>query len=265
MASEGAKESLFAAGAKKDETTGRGILRRRTCQDVARMRWFQSHGSGGPRRRTKTRGRPPLRRRSHDDNFIRPETTSNRSDAMARLDGVQPQNMNEKQRAVADAIIGGPRGRLGALMALWLHSPDLAEPVQEVGSYFRREPAFPRAAVEMIILMTARHWMCEYEWAAHEPVARKEGLADAIIESVRKDERPAFADDKLAAIHAFVAAMLKTHGASDDTVAALERSYGARGVVDASILIGHYIHGAILIQAAGLERPAGTSSPFLPP
>jgi 4-carboxymuconolactone decarboxylase len=181
---------------------------------------------------------------------------------MERIAGLQLHEMNEKQRKVADAIISGPRGRLGELMALWLHSPDLAEPVQEVGSYFRLQPGFPRAVVEMIILITARHWGCEYEWVAHEPIARKEGLDDAIIEGIRARQRPAFRDPKYAAVYDFATAMLATHNASDAVVAALEESYGARGVVDASILIGHYIHGAILVHAAGLERPAGTPAPF---
>jgi 4-carboxymuconolactone decarboxylase len=181
---------------------------------------------------------------------------------MARIEGLQLREMNDKQRKVADEIIRGPRKRLGELMALWLHSPDLAEPVQEVGSYFRLQPGFPRAVVEMIILVTARHWNCEYEWVAHESVARTEGLDAAIIEAIRADTRPSFGDAKYASVYDFTTSMLKTHNASDAVVAALKDSYGPRGIVDASILIGHYIHGAILVHAAGLERPSGTLAPF---
>ena len=147
-------------------------------------------------------------------------------------------------------------------MALWLHSPDLAESVQEVGAYFRRQPAFPRSAVEMIILLTARHWKCEYEWAAHEPVARTEGLDESIIESIRTGAKPAFSDPGFRALYEFTRSMLETHDASDNIVAELTERYGPRGVIDASILIGHYVHGAILIHAARLERPAGTQPPF---
>ena len=127
---------------------------------------------------------------------------------MVRLNGVRPEAMSDRQREVADEIISGPRKRLAALMALWLHSPDLAEPAQRIGAYFRQEPGLPRKAVEMIILVTARHWQCAYEWVAHQAVARKEGLDEKIIEAIRFRQRPAFAEEAMQALHDFTRSML---------------------------------------------------------
>ena len=181
---------------------------------------------------------------------------------MARLAGVALDAMNDRQRGIAEEIIRGPRKRLGPLMGLWLHSPDLAEPAQQIGSYFRREPGLPRRAVEMVILITARHWECAYEWVAHEPVAQKEGLDEVVIEDIRRRQQPAFADEGLRALHDFARSVLDTCDVSDATVSAVETHFGTRGIVETSILIGHYVHGAILARAAGLEPPADTPCPF---
>jgi len=42
---------------------------------------------------------------------------------------------------------------------------------------------------ELAILVTARHWDCQYEWFAHEQHALKGGLPPAIIRG--DQERPA--------------------------------------------------------------------------
>ena len=42
----------------------------------------------------------------------------------------------------------------------------------------------------MAILLEARLWDAQYEWWAHEPLARKAGLPDAIIENIRAGKRP---------------------------------------------------------------------------
>ena len=75
---------------------------------------------------------------------------------MRRMEGVGSSGMTEKQRAIAAEIQRGPRGRVGSLMELWLHSPDLAEHTQRVGAYFRTQDVLPPHLVEMVILERIR-------------------------------------------------------------------------------------------------------------
>lgn len=181
---------------------------------------------------------------------------------MRRMEGVDRDAMDEKQRAIAVEIEKGPRGRVGGLMALWLHSPELAEHSQRVGAYFRTQDNLPPHLMEMVVLVTARHWGCEYEWVQHEPLARKKGLDDAIIESIRSQQRPAFAEAGAQAVYDYATSMLSSHQVGDEVFEAVKSHYGPRGIVDISILIGHYIHGAILLNAVRVARPEGTPAPF---
>jgi 4-carboxymuconolactone decarboxylase len=181
---------------------------------------------------------------------------------MRRMEGVVAVEMTEKQRAIAAEIERGPRGRVGGLMALWLHSPDLAEHAQRVGAYFRTQDHVPPHLIEMVILTTAQHWQCEHEWLQHEPLARAKGLSDSIIEAIRRGSEPQFEDGPAKAVYEYAAMMLKHHQVTDQVFAAVKDAFGPRGIVDLSILMGHYIHGAILLNAVKFGRPEGAASPF---
>jgi 4-carboxymuconolactone decarboxylase len=147
-------------------------------------------------------------------------------------------------------------------MRLWLHSPDVAEHAQRLGGYFRLQDNVPPHFMEMVILITARHWKCEYEWVQHEPLARAKGLSDSVIEAIRRGKRPQFDSAEIEAVYDFTVAMLDKHEVSDDFFARVKEFYGPRGIVDLSVLIGHYIHGAVLLNAVQVGRPADTAAPF---
>ncbi len=181
---------------------------------------------------------------------------------MARMQGVSPEQMTPRQRGIAEEIAKGPRGRVGSLMQLWLHSPDVAEHAQRLGAYFRVQDNLPPHAVEMVILLTARAWRCAYEWVQHEPHARAKGLKHGIIEAIRRGGRPDFEDAALAAVYDYTKATLTEHAVPDAVFTRVKDAFGPRGIVDLSVLIGHYIHGAILLNAVQVARPAGTEDPF---
>lgn len=181
---------------------------------------------------------------------------------MSRMEGVKASEMTEKQRAIAAEIERGPRGRVGGLMALWLHSPDLAEHAQRVGAYFRVQDNLPPHFIEMVILMTAQHWHCEYEWLQHEPLARAKGLSGFVIEAIRHGRSPEFDATTMKAVYDYAAMMLQHHRVSDEVFVRVRDAFGPRGIVDLSILIGHYVHGAILLNAVQIARPEGVAAPF---
>ena len=81
--------------------------------------------------------------------------------------------MTPQQRAVADAIMSGPRGRMSGPFNAWLRSPELADRLQKVGEYVRFKTSLDKRLNEMAILMTAQHWRASYEWYAHAPLAAK--------------------------------------------------------------------------------------------
>src|SRR5258708_12855280 len=54
-----------------------------------------------------------------------------------------------------------------------------------VNDYLRRKSGLEPRLVELAILVTAREMDAEYVWTSHEPAARKAGLEQAIIDTVK--------------------------------------------------------------------------------
>ena len=59
--------------------------------------------------------------------------------------------MTPAQRAVADAIISGPRQRMSGPFNAWLRSPELADRLQKVGEYVRFHTSLDKRLNEMAI------------------------------------------------------------------------------------------------------------------
>src|SRR2546428_751777 len=81
--------------------------------------------------------------------------------------------------------ITAKRGAVRGPFASLMHHPALAERVGDLGEFLRFGGTLPGDIPELAILITARSVNQAYEWVAHARIARKEGLADDVIERVR--------------------------------------------------------------------------------
>jgi 4-carboxymuconolactone decarboxylase len=77
--------------------------------------------------------------------------------------------------------IRGLRGPGGIL----LHSPGLSRYWRPLNHYLRYEAGLKGRVRELAILTTARELDSQFEWAAHEPEALREGISCEIIEIIK--------------------------------------------------------------------------------
>src|SRR5215813_10339963 len=98
--------------------------------------------------------------------------------------------MTPQQRAVADAIMSGPRQRMSGPFNAWLRSPELADRLQKVGEYVRFHTSLDKRLNEMAIIMTAQYLGSTYEWFAHAPLAIKAGLDLDIVAAIGAGKKP---------------------------------------------------------------------------
>src|ERR1700757_360407 len=84
----------------------------------------------------------------------------------------------------ADPMGGSIRGLRGP-GGILLHSPELARHARALNRYLRQEAGLGGRLRELAILVTARELDSQFEWAAHEVEAKREGLALEIIETIR--------------------------------------------------------------------------------
>ena len=97
--------------------------------------------------------------------------------AQDRMPAIPESEMTEAQReAVEEFKAARNTTRFGGPFVPLLRSPEILSRARNVGDYVRFNSALPPRLSEFVILITARHWTQQYEWAVHAPIAEREGL-----------------------------------------------------------------------------------------
>ena len=143
-----------------------------------------------------------------------------------------------------------------------LRSPELLSRTRNVGDYVRFKSVLPPRLSELVILITARHWTQQYEWAFHSEIAAQAGLSHEIISAVADGRRPAALAADEASVYEFCTELLWTHGVSDSTYADLRALYEEKGVIDTIGIIGYYSLLAMVMNTARTPLDDGISPPL---
>lgn len=170
-----------------------------------------------------------------------------------------------EQRAVADAIMSGPRGGLRGPFEPWLRSPVLADRAQKLGEYCRFSNSLPKDLSELAILLTGKRYRSQFEFWAHTRLAREAGLPDDIIEAVRRGKTPRFRRDSERAIYDLVTEYFATNRVSDATFKRAIDEFGEQGVVDLVGIVGYYSLVSMTLNVFQLELPPGQRPPLAAP
>ena len=174
-----------------------------------------------------------------------------------RFPAIKREELNEAGKKLYDAR--GVADGFGP-GAIRLYSPPLAESMTAVNDFLRRKSGLDTRLVELAILVTAREMDSEYVWTSHEPAARKAGLEQQIIDTV-KYRRPLTAlGEKEAVIVQLGRDSISKHKVSSDTFARAVKLFGHQGVVNIVALMGDYAATTILLNVADQRvRPRDTS------
>ena len=181
---------------------------------------------------------------------------------MPRIDLVTEASMTEAQRRVYDAMKSGPRrsAPVGPLAAA-MHRPELAEKWSDLGLVLRFNSSFEPRLREFVILLTGRFWDCQFEWFSHETEARKAGLSDQTIETLRHGGTTFAAADEQA-ICDYAIQLLGNHRVNEATYRRILDAYGTAGIVELTALIGYYAMVALTLNAHEIGVPDGATPPL---
>jgi 4-carboxymuconolactone decarboxylase len=179
-----------------------------------------------------------------------------------RLPPIPPELWTEQQRASAQEVIDGPRGALISPFVPLLRSPEMMTHAQRMGEYLRYRSALGLRLSELAILITARHWSQQVEWAIHAPIAEREGVSAETITAIAEGRLPKGLPEDEAAVYAFSTELHQNRSVSDATWAEAMRLFGEQGVVDLVGINGYYTFLSMVMNAARTEVPASKASPL---
>jgi 4-carboxymuconolactone decarboxylase len=185
---------------------------------------------------------------------------------VSRLPPLPRDDLDDAGRELFDAVEetrGQGRTAIGADGALvgpfnaWVTAPDVGKPLLELGGVLRFDISIDRRLIEVAIITTGAHWRAEFEWWAHERMAREHGVSDAVIEAIRDGRTPDFDQDDERVVHT-VAEQLATSGRIDaDAYAQAQRLLGDRGMVELVALCGFYTFVSFSLNAFEVPLPPG--------
>jgi 4-carboxymuconolactone decarboxylase len=174
-----------------------------------------------------------------------------------------------------DAGAAGPRsavknssaakpGPLGGPFNVFLRSPGVGNIIQGLGAEIRFRSSLPPKLNELAIIVTARHWTCQYEWFAHHRLALEAGLDPAIGEDIAQGRRPAKLSEDEAIVYDFSRELHETQGVSNATYKTALDRFGERGVMDLIAVNGYYSLISMTLNVDRTPLPGGVAPP-LPP
>ncbi len=161
----------------------------------------------------------------------------------------------EGRSGVTDAKIGGP-------FDAWILNPATGLRLNQLGGALRFKPTIDRRYVELAILFTGQLWQAQFEWFAHEPMARDAGLPENVIQSLKVGERPNFDDEGDEAAWTFCSVLHADHKVDDATYARAVELFGESGVEDLINACGLYTLVCMTLNTFEVDLPDGATPPF---
>ncbi len=189
----------------------------------------------------------------------------------ARIPKLAPSSLDPEQRSLYDAIAGGRRaqgpqlfrltdeaGRLEGPFNAFLLQPRLGAALQALGASVRYDTGLDDRCREIAILTVAAHWHSDFEWYAHEAVARAAGLTTPELAAIR-----AASPDVLPAREAVVArtttALLTRGDLTDPEYRTATDHLGPDGLFELLTLVGYY--ATLALQLRVFRVPAPDAAP----
>lgn len=183
-----------------------------------------------------------------------------------RLELLSVPELDEAQRALYDAIAGGPRsrqrgtvpitdpdGRLAGPFAVMLLSPEVGDAIQRVGAAVRFATSLTGREREVAILAVAAQARCDFEWLAHEPAALAAGITSPQIAMIRDGRVPGGLSEAETMVCRLATTMAASRALPDEDYEAGLAVLGREKLAELTWLVGYY---SALALALAVFRPA---------
>lgn len=179
-----------------------------------------------------------------------------------RMPPIPADKLTPEQKKASDDFAAERKTPVFGPFVPLLRSPEVMLRARAMGDYLRYKSVLPAPLNEFAILITARRWSQNYEWAVHEPIAVKAGLKTEITEALAEGRRPQgmSADEEM--IYEFCTELHQNQSVSDPTYARVQAKFGEQGIIDLIGVNGYYTFLAMVLNGTRTAVPKG--APTIP-
>jgi 4-carboxymuconolactone decarboxylase len=170
-------------------------------------------------------------------------------------------------RRIYDSLADPNGGTLRGLRGpggIVLHSEELSRRSRPVNQYLRNESELGPRLRELAILVTARELDSQFEWAAHESEALREGVPAEVIDTIRQRRPLDTLDPADAAVIELAREIFTVRKVGSATFARALALFGRKRLVELVALMGNYAATAALLTAFDMRLDPDQKPP-LPP
>ena len=165
-------------------------------------------------------------------------------------------------RPLADEILKVSSAALSGPYNALLRSPEMARRCFELLDYLRFKTSVNKRLNEFAILIQARIANAQYEWWAHEPIARRAGLADSVMRELQQCQRPQAMQPDERLVYDYCTQLTLNHRVSDALWGEAVQAMGEQTVMDLTVLSGTYVMVSMLLNATQVGIPGGAAEPL---
>jgi 4-carboxymuconolactone decarboxylase len=175
---------------------------------------------------------------------------------LPKREALDPADQKLFDAATSGESIAGLQGPAG----IRLYSLKTAQHLVAILSYLRHDAGIPPKVSEVAILSVARAADNNFEWAAHETLARKAGVPEATIEAIKNRGSIASLPETDALVIELARETFEHHRVTPETFAKAKQAFGANRLVDIVLLMGDYSRTAALLTAFDVQLHPGDVS-----
>ena len=117
---------------------------------------------------------------------------------------------------------------------------------------------------QLAVLIAAREIDQQYEWSAHEPAGRRQGLEQAVIDVVKYNRDVAGLADKDATMITFGRTLYREHRVSSELWQKMVGHFGRQHTVQLMMIMGDYFRVGFMMNAVDQHLPPEREA-LLPP
>ena len=184
-----------------------------------------------------------------------------------RLEPIAPGSLDGDQRALYDAIVGGPRASVPHVFRLveddgtlvgpfnaFLLQPRVGQALQELGAALRFRTGLSDRAREVAILVVAAVQESDFEWYAHEAIGRHVGLTTDELDRLRAGRFDVLADPHERLVAETTHALAVAGDLDDEQYGRVETELGRPALLELLTIVGYY--GLLALQLRVFRVPA---------
>jgi 4-carboxymuconolactone decarboxylase len=139
---------------------------------------------------------------------------------------------------------------------MFLHSPELADRLADLGAYVRFEGSLDMRVRVLAAMTVAREFEAVYVWGAQTGGARRQGVPEATIAAIRENHSRGIPPED-AEIVEFTRQLLRRHRVDEASFKKMQARFGNDGLIQLTGAIGYYSMLAMTVNACELEAASG--------